>query len=217
MDYLRRADIHLELLAACKVVLCEPHRVKTYDEVDLWEECSVYVDKPDDFILPDRGLEPMRWPNQVFLRDLEELEFAITFILKMNADEISHFDSLDLQDTLAHESAHAKAAKDLGFSNVFFSLIVEKCVPKQRFWSMSYTTETYGQTLPVSKLGDVAISLAPKKPSNSDIGHAIAMGYESVSQVGRRIIAHNSDPDNQQLPVPGGFDVTQHFGDSFTL
>lgn len=217
MHFSRKLDIAQRVLQACRFVVEFPDQVPVRDRAKIFKECEKYVDKPDDFIVDEEDFVEEHLINQVKVFDLEELEYAIRCVLELNANEINEFDLEDLQETIEHEGAHANAAKALGFSEVYFTLIVEKFIREIGYHQMSFTTEISKATLPVTKLGDVSISLAPKIPSSSDIDHAIAMGYKSVFDVAKRIAENNRNLENQQLPVPGSFGRCEYVGDTFIV
>ncbi len=214
MHFSRKLDISQRVLQACRFVVEFPDRSPAFDSAELFKMCEKYVDKPDDFVVEEDDSVEEHPINQVKVFDLEELEYAIRCVLELNANEISEFDLEDLRETIEHEGAHADAAKALGFGEVYFTLIVEKYIREIGFYHMSFTTEMSERTLPVTKLGDVSISLAPKTPSGPDIDHAIAMGYKSVFDVAKRIAENNRNPQNQQLPVPGSFDRFEYVGET---
>lgn len=217
MHFSRKLDISQRVLQACRFVVEFPDRPPTFDSTELFKVCEKYVDKPDDFVVEEDDSVEEHPINQVKVFDLEELEYAIRCVLELNANEISEFDLEDLQETIEHEGAHADAAKTLGFDEVYFTLIVEKYIREIGFYQMTFTTEMSKRTLPVTKLGDASISLAPRTPSSSDIDHALAMGYKSVTDVAKRIAANNRNPQNQQLPVPGSFDRCEYVGDTLIM
>lgn len=118
-----------------------------------------------------------------------------------------------------HESAHAKAALEVGFTNPLIGLrlvglthasipeIPESQVKPAVLFNAFCNMEK--PSVPVTKLGYAAICIAPaldtlsdRLSETSDLQLLRRIGYESVDEAAERIRFNNTKTENKPLPLP---------------